>query len=115
MTEAGALRLTPQTTAGVGVELSGKRGEMIAECVDIAFQASITYAFVSDTPGNVENVPGLLLSNFPSARSVQIDTYYTPWSAFAAFMNTIMMRRPMPGGRCRCGAIRRSDQRGQVW
>lgn len=79
------------------VELAGRQGELVEECVDLVPRVSITYAVVSDTLGMSRMFRDycfrISLGPEAAGTAVRIDTYYTPRNALSAFMNAIMMRR----------------------
>jgi hypothetical protein len=79
------------------VELGGRRGKMIEECVDLVPRASITYAVRSDTLGLAKMFSDycfrISLRADGTRTMVAIDTYYTPKNVIYKLMNALIMRR----------------------
>lgn len=79
------------------VELGGRRGEIVEECVDLVPRASVTYAVRTDSLGmskmfdhycfRISIQPGVPRTH------VSIDTFYTPRNLVFSAMNALMLRR----------------------
>jgi hypothetical protein len=80
------------------VELGGRTGRMVEECVDMVPGQSITYAVRDDSFGMARMFSDYsfrisLGSLGPRRTEVVIDTYYTPKNGMYALMNATFMRR----------------------
>jgi len=83
------------------VELGGRRGKMVEECVDMVPHDSITYAVVADTLGMSKMFSDycfrISLHEAGTGAKVVIDSYYTPRNVLYALMNAAFMRRQFRG------------------